>query len=63
MFINDKIMFDRYYCINSTKQCKNEKDISALYFIPHHIFLREYAMHDSGPVKTQYLARALRDAW
>ena len=22
MLMNDKIMFDRYYCINSTKQCK-----------------------------------------
>ena len=25
MLMNDKIMFDRYYCINSTKHCENEK--------------------------------------
>ena len=24
MIINDKIMFDRYYCINATKPCENE---------------------------------------
>ena len=37
MLMNDKIMFDRYYCINSTKHCENEKIIGALYFItsPH----------------------------
>ena len=23
MLMNDKIMFDRYYCINSTKHCEN----------------------------------------
>ena len=48
MLMNDKIMFERYYCINSTKNCENEDNIGALYFITHHIFLREYAMHDSG---------------
>ena len=31
MFMNDKIMFDRYYCINSTKHCENEENIAALY--------------------------------
>ena len=31
--LNDKIMFDRYYCINSTKHCENEENIGALYFI------------------------------
>ena len=25
--VNDKIMFDRYYCINSTKHCENEENI------------------------------------
>ena len=24
MLMNDKIMFDRYYCMNSTKHCENE---------------------------------------
>ena len=33
MFMNDKIMFDRYYCINSAKHCENEENIGALYFI------------------------------
>ena len=33
MFMNDKIMFDCYYCINSTKYCKNEEKMGALYFI------------------------------
>ena len=33
MLMNDKIMFDRYYCINSTKTCENEENIGALYFI------------------------------
>ena len=33
MLMNDKIMFDRYYCINSTKHCENEENIGALYFI------------------------------
>ena len=35
--VNDKIMFDRYYCINSTEHCENEENICALYFItsPH----------------------------
>ena len=36
MLMNDKIMFDRYYCINcinSTKHCENEGNIDALYFI------------------------------
>ena len=25
LLMNDKIMFDRYYCINSSKQCKMKK--------------------------------------
>ena len=38
--MNGKIMFDRYYCINSTKHCENEENIGALYFItsPHFPF-------------------------
>ena len=27
MLMNDKIMFDRFYCINSTKPCENEENI------------------------------------
>ena len=33
MLMNDKIMVDRYYCINSANHCKNEENIGALYFI------------------------------
>ena len=32
VLMNDKIMFDCYYCINS-KHCKIEENIGALYFI------------------------------
>ena len=33
MLMNDKIMFDRYYCINLAKHRENEENIGALYFI------------------------------
>ena len=33
MLMNDKIMFDRYYCINSANHCENEENIGELYFI------------------------------
>ena len=33
MFMNGKIMFDSYYCINSANHCENEENIGALYFI------------------------------
>ena len=33
MLMNDKIMFDRYYWINSAKHFENEENIGALYFI------------------------------
>ena len=33
MLMNDKIMFDRYYCTNSANHCENEENIGALYFI------------------------------
>ena len=33
MLMNDKIMFDRYYCINSANHCEKEETIGALYFI------------------------------
>ena len=55
MLMNDKIMFDRYYCINSAEHCENEENIGTLYFITSSQF--SYAstilktMHDSGPVQ------------
>ena len=33
MLMNDKIMFDCYYCINSVNYCENEENIDTLYFI------------------------------
>ena len=36
MLMNDKIMFYRCYCINTTKHCENEENIGALYFITSH---------------------------
>ena len=33
MLMNDKIMLDRYYCINSAKHCEKEENIGTLYFI------------------------------
>ena len=64
MLMNGKIMFDRYYFINSTKHCENEENIDALYFkIASHFPTRAlYALF--GPrSSTHDLARALRDAW
>ena len=48
MLMNGKIMFDRYYCINSTKHCENEEYIGALYFITAPHFPHESDMQDSG---------------
>ena len=33
MLMNDKMMFERYYCINSAKYCENEENIGTIYFI------------------------------
>ena len=33
MLMNDKIIFDHYYCINSANHCENEENIGTLYFI------------------------------
>ena len=64
MLMNDKIMFDRYYCINSTKHCENEENIGVLYFItsPHFPTQVRYARFRPWP-STHNLARVLRDAW
>ena len=31
MLMNDKFMFDCYYCISSANYCENEENIGALY--------------------------------
>ena len=43
--MNDKIMFDRCYCINSANHCENEENIVTLYFITSSHF----------PIAHQYL--------
>ena len=64
MLMNDKIMFDRYYCINSTKHCENEENIDALYFKTSSHFPTRQCYARFGPgSSTHDLARALRDAW
>ena len=44
MLMNDKIIFDRYYCINSTEtkkiRCKNERNMVHYILQPHHILIR-----------------------
>ena len=43
MFMNDKIIFDRYYCINSAEtkeiRCRNERNTLHYILQPHHIFI------------------------
>ena len=53
LLMSDKIMFDRYYCINSAKHCKNEENIGALYLITSSHFSTRVSLtlHDSGPVQ------------
>ena len=56
MLMNDKIMFDRYYCINSVNHCENEENIGALRVF-YNLITFSYAsmllktMHDLGPVQ------------
>ena len=44
MLMNDKIIFDRYYCINSAetkeKRCRNERNMVHYILQPHYIFIR-----------------------
>ena len=62
MLMNDKIMFNCYYCINSAKYCENEENIGALYFkTSSHFPTRVKIMHDSGPVQILIILHVL--AW
>ena len=44
MLMNDKIIFDRYYCINSAEtkeiRCRNERYMVHYILQPHYIFIR-----------------------
>ena len=63
MLMNDKNMFDRFYCINSTKHCENEENVGALYVItsPHFPTRVCYARYRPRS-STHNLACALRVA-
>ena len=60
---DDKIMFDRYYCINSAKHCENEKKHWRTIF--YNLITFSYAstllktMHDSGPVQILIILHVL----
>ena len=46
MLMNDKIIFDRCYCINSAEtkeiRCTNDRNMVHYILQPHHIFIRVY---------------------
>ena len=42
MLMNDKIMFDRYYCINSAKHCENEENMGTIFY---NLITFSYASH------------------
>ena len=48
MLMNDKIIFDRYYCINSAEtkeiRCTNERNMVHYILQPHHISIRVKAV-------------------
>ena len=60
MLMNDKIIFDRYYCINSAetkeKRCRNERNMVHYILQPHHIFIRV-------PGELQFLITSTCFAW
>ena len=62
MLMNDKIMFARYYCINSAKIAKMKKKLARYIF---NLITFSYAstllktMHDSGPVQILIILHVL----
>ena len=68
MLMNDKIIFDRYYCINSaeTKEigCRNERNMVHFILHPHHIFIRVKAfVFMLVPGRLQILITSTCFAW
>ena len=54
MLMNDKIMFDRYYCINSANHCENEENIGAqIYYLVTFFYASTLLkiVYDSGPAQ------------
>ena len=61
MLMYDKIIFDRYYCINTTTQTK---EIMVHYILqPHHIFIRVKAFIMLVPGGLQFLIVKTGFAW
>ena len=68
MLMNDKIIFDRYYCINSaeTKEfmCRNERNMVHYILQPHYIFIRVKAFDFTlVPGGLQFLITSTCFAW
>ena len=68
MLMNDKIIFDRYYCINSAERkgirCKNERNMVHYILQPHHIFIRvKTFVFMLDPVGLQFLITSTGFAW
>ena len=63
MLMNDKLMFDRFYCINSANHCENKENIGALYF--YNLVTFSYAstllktLHDLGPIQILIILHVL----
>ena len=68
MFMNDKIIFDRYYCINSAEtkeiRCRNEKKYGALYFTASsHFHMHKAFVFMLVPGGLQFLITSTCFAW
>ena len=68
MLMNDKIMFDRNYCINSAEtkeiRCRNERIMVHFILQPHHIFIRVKAfVFMLVPGGLQFLITSTCFAW
>ena len=68
MLLNDKIIFDRYYCINSAEmnkiRCRNERNMVHYILQPHHIFIRVKAfVFMLVPGELQFLITSMCFAW
>ena len=68
MLINDKIILDRYYCINSAEteeiRCRNERNTVHYILQPHHIFIHVKAfVFMLVPGGLQFLITSTCFAW
>ena len=68
MLMNDKIIFDRYYCINSAerKEIRHRNERNMVHYIlqPHHIFKRvKAAVFMLVPGGLQFLITSTCFAW